>query len=148
MALPDTLDMHYNPQVSTQRSSMSEPVRIICATGTTPIMASGVLLDRNEDQVMIRCGDAAARIECGAKVVLTFRTGDERWTGLVEQVQASDDGVEIRLVTPSSHAAEKREYPRLHAGIPLRYRVATENEAADWIAGAETVSRRGASCVR
>ena len=116
---------------------MSEHVRIICASGNTPIMANGVVLKRNEQQVMIRCDDEAARIECGAKVVLTFRAGDERWTGLVEQVEPMGDGVEIRLTAPNSHAAEKRDYPRLHAGIPLRYRAATEQEVSNWLAGAE-----------
>ena len=116
---------------------MSEHVRIICASGNTPIMASGVVLKRDQQQVMIRCDDAAARIECGAKVVLTFQAGDERWTGMVEQVESNGDGVDIRLATPSPHAAEKRDYPRLHAGIPLRYRVATEHEAKDWLAGTE-----------
>ena len=103
-------------------------------------MANGVVLSRTEAAVTLQCDESAARIDTGAKVVLTFGGGNERWTGLVEQVAAAANGVQIRLVTPNAHAADKRDYPRLHAGIPLRYRIATDEEGTLWIAGADLES--------
>lgn len=116
---------------------MSVGARIICASGETPVMVSGTLVTRSEGDVTVHCTDSASVLDPGAKVVLTFDGGNERWTGIVEDLQPIDGGIAVRVVSPSAHAADKRDYPRLHAGLPIRYRVATAGEAAAWSSGAE-----------
>ena len=98
---------------------MSGAARIICASGNTPIMADGTLLERGENAVSIQCNASASTIEQGAKVVLTFDGGSERWTGVVETIRTTDSGVFIQVVTPNAHTADKRDYPRLHGGLPI-----------------------------
>jgi len=126
--------MHYNPATE-KRYDMSVAARIICASGNTPIMANGTLVDRGETQVTVQCDQSAAAITPGAKVVLTFDEGSERWTGVVDDIRSADGGVQIRVVTPNAHAADKRDYPRLHAGLPIQYRISSESEAQQWVDG-------------
>ena len=114
---------------------MSAAARIICASGNTPIMADGTVVERSESAVSIVCGENARAIEQDAKVVLTFDGGSERWTGVVEAVSNTDKGVHIRVVTPNAHSTDKRDYPRLHGGLPIQYRIANEQEATQWIEG-------------
>ena len=116
---------------------MSVGARIICAGGETPIMVSGTLVSRSDGDVTVHCPDNASALSQGAKVVLTFDGGNERWTGVVDGLQPVDGGIAVRLVSPSAHAADKRDYPRLHAGLPIRYRVAADGEAAAWSSGAD-----------
>ena len=114
---------------------MSVAARIICASGKTPIMANGTLLSRAETEVTVQCDASAAAIEQGAKVVLTFDEGGERWTGVVDTVENHDGNIHLRVVAPNAHTSDKRDYPRLHAGLPIRYRVGTPNDASDWLTG-------------
>ena len=39
----------------------------------------------------------------------------------------------VRLV--DIHESDKRDYPRLHAGLPLRYRTVSSSEATAWTSG-------------
>ena len=114
---------------------MSVAARIICASGNTPIMANGTLLKRGDTEVMVQCDSSAAAIEQGSKVVLTFEDGGERWTGVVDTVEHQNGDIHLRVVAPNAHSADKRDYPRLHAGLPIRYQVSTPSEAEKWLSG-------------
>ena len=116
---------------------MAVGTRIICASGDVPVMVAGTLADRSDQNVTVRCPKGADQLTPGSKVVLTFDDGNERWTGIIEDIASSPDGAEVRVVTPSAHAADKRDYPRLHAGLPIRYRVAADDEAEAWLNGGE-----------
>ncbi len=116
---------------------MSVGARIICAGGEMPIMVSGTLVSRSDDDVTVHCQDNASALNPGAKVVLTFDEGNERWTGVVDGLQPVEGGIAVHVISPNAHAADKRDYPRLHAGLPIRYRVAQDGEAAAWTNGAD-----------
>jgi len=114
---------------------MAVGVRIICASGETPIMVSGNLVARNDGNVTVQCSEHASVLSENAKVVLSFDGDNERWTGIVEALSPVDGGIAVRVVAPNAHAADKRDYPRLHAGLPIRYRVSTPEEATAWCNG-------------
>jgi hypothetical protein len=116
---------------------MSVDARIICASGDTPIMVSGTLVNRTENDVTVHCPDNASVLTQGSKVVLTFDGGNERWTGIVDGLEAVDGGFAVRVVAPNAHAPDKRDYPRLHAGLPIRYRIASGDDASAWTSGNE-----------
>ena len=114
---------------------MSVAARIICASGNTPIMANGTLLERGDTEVTVQCDASAAAIQQGSKVVLTFDGGGERWTGVVDAVEDRNGNIHLRVVAPNAHSADKRDYPRLHAGLPIQYKISDQSEADSWLSG-------------
>ena len=98
-------------------------------------MADGTLLERGETAVTVQCDANAAAISEGAKVVLIFESGKERWTGIVDTVESHQGQIHLRVKAPSAHEADKRDYPRLHAGLPIRYRIGDAADADRWLSG-------------
>jgi hypothetical protein len=84
----------------------------------------------------IELTDDAPDLEVGTRVVLNLRDGGRRRvTAIVE----SHKGRELRVLERSASTPDKRIYPRLAGGIPLRYRVLSTDEdvgaAHPWLLG-------------
>jgi hypothetical protein len=82
-------------------------------------------------------GDPLAR---GTRAVLNLQTQPPR--RVVTTVQEAS-GRHLRLRERSHVEPEKRTWPRLHGGVPLRYRAADAAEASRWMAGEAVGGRWG-----
>ena len=115
---------------------MSVAVRILSAQGEGPLLVNGVITDRGDDQFNVHCSSGADGLTMGDKVVLTIEgeSGNLRCV-IASKAGATDGGFALNVVSQARHEADKRDFPRLHAGLPIRYRIATDEEARLWIAG-------------
>lgn len=87
----------------------------------------------------IELSDDAPDLEIGTRVVLSMRDGGRRRvTATVE----FHEGRELRVLERSASTPDKRIYPRLAGGIPLRYRVLAHDEdvggAHPWLLGEDS----------
>ena len=99
-------------------------------------MVSGTLDRENADGVTVNSSSEAQRLTEGAKVVLTIDGQPEKRTGTISAIKEhSGDHFSVSFKDHSKHASDKRDFPRLHAGIPLSYRLADSGQAAAWVAG-------------
>jgi len=115
---------------------MSVAVRILSATGDRPLLIDGVITDRDNDQFDVHCSSGADGLTMGDKVVLTIEgeSGNLRCI-IASKADATEGGFALSVVSQARHAADKRDFPRLHAGLPIRYRPASDTEASQWVAG-------------
>jgi len=115
---------------------MSVAVRILSAQGERPLLVDGVITDRGNDQFDVHCSSGADGLTMGDKVVLTIEgeTGNLRCV-IASKADTTAGGIALSVVSQARHEADKRDFPRLHAGLPIRYRAATDSEAGQWIAG-------------
>ena len=99
-------------------------------------MVDGTMGRETDDGVSLRCAPEAGQLSEGAKVVLTIEGQTEKRTGTITSLSEGGDGqYSVEFTDHQKHAADKRDFPRLHAGIPLSYRIADSGQAAAWIAG-------------
>ena len=115
---------------------MSVAVRILSAQGDRPLLIDGVITERDNDQFDVHCSSGADGLTMGDKVVLTIEgeSGNLRCI-IASKAEATEGGFALSVVGQARHEADKRDFPRLHAGLPIRYRAASEAEASQWIAG-------------
>jgi hypothetical protein len=99
-------------------------------------MVDGTLAEERGDGVLLQCDEKAKRLKEGAKVVLTIEGQSDKRTGVINLIAEEDNGrFTVGFTDHQKHASDKRDFPRLHAGIPLEYRIADSDQAAAWIAG-------------
>jgi len=99
-------------------------------------MVDGTVSQENDQGLNLRCSAAAGRLNEGSKVVLTIEGQSEKRTGTITALSEERDGhYSVEFTDHQKHASDKRDFPRLHAGIPLAYRLADTGQAAAWIAG-------------
>ncbi len=106
---------------------MSKTVRVLSTSGEAPVMLNGTLSSDADSELIVRCSGDASTLESGAKVVLTFSDGTDKVSGTVTNVQANDDsGFNIEVSKESVHQKDMRDFPRLWAGLPIRYQNASQ----------------------
>lgn len=110
--------------------------RILCAQGDLPIMVEGTITTEDQNGISIACGDDAKALELGAKVVVNVADEDGTRRCVVDSNDVDPSGSRtVGLSHQAIHESDKRDYPRLHAGLPLRYRTVSSSEATAWTSG-------------
>ncbi len=127
-------------------NSSQERVRILCTSGDAPLMVEGELTQSSDVQLTVRGAPNAAELSVGDRVILDFPHSErERVTGAVQDVTAVDDGgYDIAISDGVSRQRDKRDFPRLYAGLPIRYQVVADAECSDgasrivtWVGGGD-----------
>ena len=99
-------------------------------------MVHGTVSSQTDTTVMVQSTPDAGGLAAGDRVVIAFSDANSgRLSGTVTDITAADGGQQIHVSRDAEHDRDKRDYPRLHAGLPIRYRVADADEGAAWIAG-------------
>jgi len=115
---------------------VSVPVRIFCAQGEVPLMVNGAISSHSDAGVQLHCESGASKLQHGAKVVLTITGSEEKRTGTITGlVEAADGTFVVDFTDHERHSADKRDFPRLHAGLPISYMPATTESAQAWVDG-------------
>ena len=111
-------------------------VRIVCTQGDQPILVNGTLTTGPVGRLTVECGRNAGSLAVGAKVVVTVEAAAESQRCIVASVEHdANDGIRLTLDNEAVHSNDKRDYPRLFAGLPIRFRPTSESEAAAWASG-------------
>lgn len=110
------------------------PVNLIYATEERPRLFAGTLLRVDGDHVELSAPGAA--LPDGARLVLQY-TADQ--AGPVRKVRVlRSEGDVLHCENVPAPPPDKREYPRVHGAVNVRYRVARAEADADaWLAGKE-----------
>ena len=99
--------------------SSAVPVEVVCTSGPVPFVAQGRVFEVTVGRYVIDLDQDASKLPAGARAIVSFIGGDAaRIIGRVVDVRGnrmvvSQDGVRNK---------ERRTFPRLHGGIPMRYR--------------------------
>ena len=116
---------------------MNKTVRVLSTSGEAPVLIDGRIAHDADGVVSIDCSADAAGLPSGARVIVSFTGEGQKLTGTVESVTQTDAGsFQLRVVQSGSHQRDKRDFPRLYAGIPIRYRTNENPETATaWVQG-------------
>jgi len=107
-------------------------VDIVCMEASRPLIR-GKLVSIEDDVCKVDVGVASLVVPTGASTILSFPSGSA--PRIVGQVLALDKG-QLAVSCDSVKEPERREYPRMIAGIPLRcQKVEDEVGATRWLAG-------------
>ena len=117
-------------------ASATETVEIVCAAGDVPFLARGRVRNHTQGTYTIDVDRDASMLPTGARIILSSSSGSG------DRVVARVDSVHGNEVVCSQHQLrqrERREFPRLHGGLPVRYRrvpqAAFTATAARWLRG-------------
>jgi len=123
--------------MSSQTASPST-VDIVCATGEAPFLARGRVRDQRLGTYTIDVDRDASHLPKGARVILS--PPDGRSDRIVARVESAL-GNELICSQEQVRQRERREFPRLHGGLPVRYRRVPKTEftatVARWLGGSE-----------
>lgn len=113
-------------------------VDIVCAQGPIPFLARGRVRSQRLGTYTIDVDRDATPLPVGARIILSYPDGQsDRIVATVERV----DGNELVCSQQQLRQRERREFPRLHGGVPLRYRRVDPNRftatAARWLRGSQ-----------
>ncbi len=129
----------------TMDKSIDVPVEVVCTTGEVPFVAEGRISRFAEGVYTLELDRDATRLESGNAVILNFLDGTTpRVIARITEVRNN----QLTCTQQKVREREKRAFPRLHGGLPVRYRVAGAGPAAEaltaaWLAGDETVGAEG-----
>jgi hypothetical protein len=117
-------------------SNSSESVRVLRTSGEVPVMVHGQLCSQSDQTVVVEATGTAGGLSAGDRVVLSFGTPDQgRISGTIQSITDVDGGQQIQVSCAAAHDRDKRDFPRLCAGLPIRYRVASAEDGQAWVAG-------------
>jgi hypothetical protein len=108
----------------------AQPVRILCTSKETPVMLDGSLTESGDTTHTVSTSAAAATLGIGDRVILDFTASSRaRITGSVQRLNpSSDGGYLIEIADSVDRERDKRDFPRLCAGVPIRYRVVSDDD--------------------
>ncbi len=111
-------------------------VDIVCAKGDTPFLARGKVRNQQNGTWTIDVDRDTSHLPAGARVILSLPDGQsDRIVARVDSAQ----GNELVCSQEQLRQRERREFPRLHGGLPVRYRRVPASEftatAARWLRG-------------
>ena len=117
-------------------ASATESVEIVCAAGAVPFLARGRVRHQNLGIYTIDVDRDASHLPAGARIILSYLDGrSDRIVATVDSVA----GNELVCSQQQLRQRERREFPRLHGGLPIRYRrvaqAAFTGTAARWLRG-------------
>jgi hypothetical protein len=114
----------------------SPSVEILCAVGDIPFLARGRVRHQRLGTYTIDVDRDASSLVPGSRIILSYPDGQS--DRIVAKV-ASVRGNELVCSQQQLRQRERREFPRLHGGIPVRYRRVAAAEftgtAARWLRG-------------
>lgn len=120
------------------------PVEVVCTSGEVPFVAEGRISRFADGTYTIDLDRDATALEPGAVAILNFLDGT---TPRVIARIAEARGNQLTCTQQQIREREKRAFPRLHGGLPVRYRVLGKDEAASeraaWMAGDDGPGERG-----
>ncbi len=121
----------------TTSTSSTESVRLFTTSGDTPVMVHAQLTSQDDQTVTVQSNQNTAGLSSGDRVVLAFDSTDRgRISGTIRGITDVDGGQQIEVTRADQHDRDKRDFPRLFAGLPIRYRIAEADLAAAWLDGA------------
>lgn len=114
---------------------MSQAVRVLGTGGDVPVLIVGTLSAEADGAYTIDCDQGVGGLATGASVVLAFHDDGGRVAGTIDTMSSNDDGgVQIQVIRSAAPNKEQRDFPRLFAGLPIRYRL-DNGEADAWLGG-------------
>jgi len=124
--------------MASQTAPPALTVDIVCAKGDVPFLARGRVRSQRLGTYTIDVDRDASSLPVGARVILS------QPDGLSDRIVARVDSVlgnELVCSQEQVRQRERREFPRLHGGLPVRYRRVPMAEftatAARWLRGSE-----------
>jgi len=117
--------------------TFSAAVELVCTNQTPPaiLQAQATWFDGASYKVTLRDA-ASAPPQVGERVILDF---GENESPRVLAIVTERDGGDMNLTIKRSQPRDKREFPRMHGGIQLRYTVVQDVGAADaWVSRGES----------
>jgi len=116
----------------------SQSVEIVCAVGDIPFLARGRVRQQRLGTYTIDVDRDASSLPAGARIILSYPDGQsDRIVAKVDRVS----GNELVCSQQQLRQRERREFPRLHGGVPVRYRRVAPADftatAARWLRGSE-----------
>lgn len=129
----------------TMDKSIAVPVEVVCTASEVPFVAEGRISRFSEGTYTIALDRDATRLESGNAVILNFLDGTTpRVIARITEVRNN----EVTCSQQKVREREKRAFPRLHGGLPVRYQVVGAGAAADaivaaWLAGDDGPSTEG-----
>lgn len=127
-----------------ERRTAAKVVDVVCISGDLPFVAQGCIATASGTTYVVDADRDAGAVEPGARVILNFLDDDlPRVVGRVQSVR----GNRIECVFEHTREKERREFPRLVAGLPVRFRVVAGAEAvreiSAWLGGSPEPLARG-----
>jgi len=111
----------------TTERTLSVPVELVCTSGPVPAILRGKLSHLHEGLYIVDVEQVPPGIRADQRAILNIIDGKApRVLGTITRVE----GRRITLSQQALRERERRVYPRLHAGIPLRFRVPAPDAAA------------------
>ena len=94
-------------------------VNLVTTAGGRPIASDGQAKFRSSEVIELEMSISFEHLNEGSKVILSFPDAEmPRMEAIVREVS----GHRLLCSTQRLREAERRDYPRLHAGVPIRYR--------------------------
>lgn len=123
---------------------VSIPVEVVCLAGAVPFIANGTIHSFHDGTYAIGLDRDASALAPGSVTILNFHDGTTpRVVATVTEVR----GNQLACHQQQVHERERRAFPRLHGGVPLRFRVLSPTEEAvegpAWLAGEPGPAARG-----
>ncbi len=124
--------------MASQTAPPSLTVDIVCAKGDVPFLARGRVRTEQSGTYTIDVDRDTSHLPIGARVILSQPDGrSDRIVARVDSVA----GNELVCSQEQVRQRERREFPRLHGGLPVRYRRVPKADftatAARWLRGSE-----------
>jgi hypothetical protein len=112
------------------------PVELVCAAGPVPFMGRGTIRRFTQGHYTIELEEPALSLAPRMKVILNFEESENpRAIVVVESVE----GCTLKARQMTLKPRERRDFPRVLGGVPLRFRMLEAHERvhqiARWIAG-------------
>jgi hypothetical protein len=119
-------------------------VQLVSTARDLPVAANGQATLHSSEIVELDMASDMSHLADGDLVILTFPDAEmPRMEAVVREVK----GTRLLCSSRRLREAERRDYPRLHAGLPLRFRVLRgadrESLASSWIEGEDQALSSG-----
>ena len=117
-------------------SGTAQTVEIVCTAGEIPFLATGSIRSEDSGVYTIDVDRDTSALQAGARIILSYPDGQsDRIVAVVNQAE----GNELVCSLQQLRQRERREFPRLHGGVPVRYRRVPAADftsiANRWLAG-------------
>jgi len=104
------------------------PVEVVCTAGALPFVSEGRVTSLEDGRYTIELDRSASDLADGSSVILNFLDGE---TPRVIAHIESTTGTGLTCTQHKVRAREKRIFPRLHGGLPVRYCVVGQGPGAE-----------------
>lgn len=106
-------------------------------------MLQGTVTKTTEGTHTVNTSGDAATLSTGDRVILSFADGERaRITGTIQATRSGPSGgFELEILDGEARHRDKRDFPRLCAGLPIRYQLVTDPDCVkSYVQDGETAS--------